>query len=112
VVWTGKELHQSSAEEGSGNGIEGERRRDRMSNKLDSESDEAKKAFQAGNAAKQSADHIAAVTHYSTGLETATSIELRSGENQTCIHAYMRPATRSANSWKFAKSVVWTMRQM
>ena len=42
------------------------------------ESEEAKKAFDAGNCAKQAADHVGAIRHYTTGLETASSVVLRS----------------------------------
>jgi hypothetical protein len=41
-------------------------------------SEEAKKAFEAGNCAKQAADHVGAISHYTTGLETASSVVLRS----------------------------------
>ena len=42
------------------------------------ESEEAKHAFDAGNSAKQAADYVGAIIHYTAGLETATSVVLRS----------------------------------
>ena len=41
-------------------------------------SEEAKKAFDAGNCVKQVADHVGAIIHYTTGLETVSSVVLRS----------------------------------
>jgi hypothetical protein len=40
-------------------------------------SEEAEHEFDAGNSAKQAADYVGAISHYTKGLETATSVVLR-----------------------------------